>query len=467
MDEKRLTNPEYVSEIIEVLNNDKLTNEQLSQIICNYHASDIADALESLDKDKRKKIFKVVSDDQLSNIFAYLDLDNVDKYVKELDIKQAANILSEMDSDDAVDILEEIDDETEDKIIDLMDNDSSEDVLLIQSYNDDEVGSKMTTNYIEINKNMTIKEAMKSLISQANDNDNVSTIYVSDENKKFYGAIDLKDLIVARDNVPLESIITNSYPTVYDHELISDILEDLKDYSEDSFPVLNKEDHIIGIITANDLVEVVDDEMGDDYAKLAGLSSEEDLNESTTSSIKKRIPWLFLLLALGMFVSSVVGIFEHVVDIVSVSVCFQSLILDMAGNVGTQSLAVTIRVLMDENLTGKEKRHLVFKEAKVGLFNGLILAGISIIIIGCYVHFLKGYDTHFSIIFAVCAAIALICAMVISSLVGTTIPMILHSINVDPAVASGPLITTINDLVAVICYYGLIWLLVIDLFHLV
>ena len=207
--------------------------------------------------------------------------------------------------------------------------------------------------------------------------------------------------------------------------------------------------------------------MGDDYAKLAGLSSEEDLNESTTSSIKKRIPWLFLLLALGMFVSSVVGIFEHVVDIVSVSVCFQSLILDMAGNVGTQSLAVTIRVLMDENLTGKEKRHLVFKEAKVGLFNGLILAGISIIIIGCYVHFLKGYDTHFSIIFAVCAAIALICAMVISSLVGTTIPMILHSINVDPAVASGPLITTINDLVAVICYYGLIWLLVIDLFHLV
>ncbi len=467
MDEKRLTNPEYVAEIIKVLNDDKLTTEQLSLIICNYHASDIADALESLDKEKRKKIFNAVSDEQLSDIFAYLDLDNVDKYVKELDIKQAANILSEMDSDDAVDILDEIDDETEDKIIDLMDNDSSEDVLLIQSYNENEVGSKMTTNYIEISKNMTIKEAMKALIAQAKDNDNVSTIYVSDEKGKFYGAIDLKDLIIARDNVPLENIITNSYPTVYDHELISDILEDLKDYSEDSFPVLNKDDHIIGIITANDLVEVVDDEMGDDYAKLAGLPGEEDLNEATFSSIKKRIPWLFLLLALGMFVSSVVGIFEKVVDIVSVSVCFQSLILDMAGNVGTQSLAVTIRVLMDENLTGKEKRHLVFKEAKVGLLNGLILASVAIIIIGCYVHFLKGYSIHFSIIFALCASIALICAMVISSLVGTTIPMLLHSIKIDPAVASGPLITTINDLVAVICYYGLIWLLVIEVFHLV
>ena len=343
MAEKQLSNPEYVAEIINLLNKKDLTKQFIEKIVSDYHYSDIADALQQVNQKIRERFFKDINDQQLSEIFAYFD--QPQNYVKELSLKQAANIISEMDSDDAVDILEEIDDETEDKIIDLMDSESSEDVLLIQSYNDDEIGSKMTTNYIEIKKNMTVKEAMTSLIDQAKDNDNVSTIYVSDLDNKFYGAIDLKDLIIARENTPLESIITNSYPTVKDHQIISEVYQDLQDYSEDSFPVLNQKDEIIGIITANDLIEVVDEEMAEDYAKLAGLSSEEDLNESTLSSIKKRIPWLALLLILGMLVSSVVGVFESVVDLVDISVCFQSLILGMAGNVGTQSLAVTIRVL--------------------------------------------------------------------------------------------------------------------------
>ena len=308
MAEKQLSNPEYVAEIINLLNKKDLTKQFIEKIVSDYHYSDIADALQQVNQKIRERFFTDINDQQLSEIFAYFD--QPQNYVKELSLKQAANIISEMDSDDAVDILEEIDDETEDKIIDLMDSESSEDVLLIQSYNDDEIGSKMTTNYIEIKKNMTVKEAMTSLIDQAKDNDNVSTIYVSDLDNKFYGAIDLKDLIIARENTPLESIITNSYPTVKDHQIISEVYQDLQDYSEDSFPVLNQKDEIIGIITANDLIEVVDEEMAEDYAKLAGLSSEEDLNESTLSSIKKRIPWLALLLILGMLVSSVVGVFE-------------------------------------------------------------------------------------------------------------------------------------------------------------
>ena len=372
-----------------------------------------------------------------------------------------------MDSDDAVDILEEIDDETEDKIIDLMDSESSEDVLLIQSYNDDEIGSKMTTNYIEIKKNMTVKEAMTSLIDQAKDNDNVSTIYVSDLDNKFYGAIDLKDLIIARENTPLESIITNSYPTVKDHQIISEVYQDLQDYSEDSFPVLNQKDEIIGIITANDLIEVVDEEMAEDYAKLAGLSSEEDVDETVFSSVKKRLPWLILLLVLGLVVSSVVGIFEKVIDLVAVSVCFQSLILDMAGNVGTQSLAVTIRVLNNEDLTVKDKLKLVKKEVKVGFFNGLLMAGFACVFITLYIFIIKNYPINFSIILALCIGLSLIVTMIISSLVGTLIPLTLNSMNIDPAVASGPLITTVNDLVSAICYYSIVYLFVIVIFQLV
>ena len=465
MTEKKLSNPEYVSEILEKLNKNNITDDLLIEIINDYHPSDIADALEQTDESIRKIFFKEVDADIMSEILAYME--DVNIYLKELDIKQAADIISEMDSDDAVDILEEIDDETEDKIIDLMDSQSSEDVLLIQSYNEDEIGSKMTTNYIEIKKNMTIKQARHSLVQQAKDNDNVSTIYVSDLDNKFYGAIDLKDLIIARENTPLESIITNSYPTVKDHQIISEVYQDLQDYSEDSFPVLNQNDEIIGIITANDLIEVVDEEMAEDYAKLAGLSSEEDVDETVFSSVKKRLPWLILLLVLGLVVSSVVGIFEKVIDLVAVSVCFQSLILDMAGNVGTQSLAVTIRVLNNEDLTVKDKLKLVKKEVKVGFFNGLLIAGFACVFITLYIFIIKNYPINFSIILALCIGLSLIVTMIISSLVGTLIPLTLNSMNIDPAVASGPLITTVNDLVSAICYYSIVYLFVIVIFQLV
>ena len=465
MAEKQLSNPEYVAEIINLLNKKDLTKQFIEKIVSDYHYSDIADALQQVNQKIRERFFTDINDQQLSEIFAYFD--QPQNYVKELSLKQAANIISEMDSDDAVDILEEIDDETEDKIIDLMDSESSEDVLLIQSYNDDEIGSKMTTNYIEIKKNMTVKEAMTSLIDQAKDNDNVSTIYVSDLDNKFYGAIDLKDLIIARENTPLESIITNSYPTVKDHQIISEVYQDLQDYSEDSFPVLNENDEIIGIITANDLIEVVDEEMAEDYAKLAGLSSEEDVDETVFSSVKKRLPWLILLLVLGLVVSSVVGIFEKVIDLVAVSVCFQSLILDMAGNVGTQSLAVTIRVLNNEDLTVKDKLKLVKKEVKVGFFNGLLIAGFACVFITLYIFIIKNYPINFSIILALCIGLSLIVTMIISSLVGTLIPLTLNSMNIDPAVASGPLITTVNDLVSAICYYSIVYLFVIVIFHLV
>ena len=465
MAEKQLSNPEYVAEIINLLNKKDLTKQFIEKIVSDYHYSDIADALQQVNQKIRERFFTDINDQQLSEIFAYFD--QPQNYVKELSLKQAANIISEMDSDDAVDILEEIDDETEDKIIDLMDSESSEDVLLIQSYNDDEIGSKMTTNYIEIKKNMTVKEAMTSLIDQAKDNDNVSTIYVSDLDNKFYGAIDLKDLIIARENTPLESIITNSYPTVKDHQIISEVYQDLQDYSEDSFPVLNQNDEIIGIITAIDLIEVVDEEMAEDYAKLAGLSSEEDLNESTLSSIKKRIPWLALLLILGMLVSSVVGVFESVVDLVAISVCFQSLILGMAGNVGTQSLAVTIRVLNVEEMTLKDKISLIWKEVRIGFLNGILISLFAFVFICGYIYLIKNNTIHFSIIFSLCISSALVLSMLVSAFVGTFIPIFFNAIKIDPAVASGPFITTINDLIAVICYYSLVWLFIIEIFHLV
>ena len=308
---------------------------------------------------------------------------------------------------------------------------------------------------------------MHELVKQAGENDNIGTIYVVDDKNRFCGAIDLKDLIVARENVPLDSIISYAYPYLLDHEKISESIEKIKDYAEDSLPVLNKDRKIIGIITAQDVVEAVDDELGEDYAKLAGLSAEEDLNETTRESMKKRLPWLIILLFLGMVVSSVVGIFETVVAVIPIVMCFQSLILDMAGNVGTQSLAVTIRVLMDETLSTKQKLGLVVKEMRIGLCNGLFLGVLAFVFIGFYIWLLKHNPVAHAFVISGCVGFSLMTAMVISSMVGTLVPMFFHKIKIDPAVASGPLITTINDLVAVVTYYGLAWLLLIHVLHMV
>ena len=182
--------------------------------------------------------------------------------------------------------------------------------------------------------------------------------------------------------------------------------------------------------------------------------------------LKKRLPWLIALLFLGMLVSSVVGAFESVVAVLPIVICFQSMVLDMAGNVGTQSLAVTIRVLVDENLTTSKKLHLLWKEMRVGLVNGALLAVMALGFLGCYIHFFKAYAWGQAFLLSGCVGVSLIVAMVISSLVGTVIPMLFHKIHIDPAVASGPLITTINDLVAVVVYYGLAMIVLIDMFHL-
>lgn len=462
--DKIVQKPNYVEELLEILRG-SLAADELQDQISDYHESDIADAFEQLTEEERRRLYPLLGPEWIAEIFTYIE--DPDEYLKELDLGQAAQVLSYMDSDDAVDVLDELDDTTQEKLVGMMDEESSHDIKMLQSYEDDEVGSLMTTNFIVIHENLTIRQAMRELIRQAGENDNISTVYVIDKNDQFYGAIDLKDLIIAREKNALEDIISTSYPYVTDHEKIDDCIEQIKDYAEDSIPVLTEDKQLIGVITAQDLVEVVDDAMGEDYAKLAGLTAEEDLEETTTESMKKRLPWLVILLFLGLAVSTVVGVFETVVAVLPIVMCFQSLILDMAGNVGTQSLAVTIRVLMDENLTAGEKVGLVFKEMKVGFFNGLFLGIMAFIFIGLYIWLLKGNPVVHAFVISGCVGFSLMAAMVISSLMGTLIPMFFHKIKIDPAVASGPLITTVNDLVAVVIYYGLVWILLIHFLHMV
>lgn len=453
----------YVNELLAIIKGN-FTENELKKKIANYHEKDIADALTHLTEQERKRVYGVLGAKNVAEIFTYID--DVEKYFGELSLEKAVKVVSFMDSDEAVDLIESLDKDKREELVNNLQGSLKIDIKKILSYDEEEIGSYMTTNYICIHNDLTIGKAMKELIKQAGDNDNISTIYVVDENNKYFGAIDLKDIILARENDELIGIISQSYPYVLEYDKIDDCMDKILEYSEDSIPVLMENGEIVGAITSEDIVELVDDEMGEDYAKLGGLTAEEDLKEPLLESSKKRLPWLVILLFLGMAVSSVVGMFETVVAILPIVICFQSLVLDMAGNVGTQSLAVTIRVLMDEKLTGKEKLMLLIKEVKVGLLNGMILGIMALFFLGIYIHIFKGYTFGNAFLISGCVGISLLVAMVISSMVGTVIPMFFSKIKIDPAVASGPLITTVNDLVAVVTYYGLALVFLINIFGL-
>lgn len=439
----------------------------LSERLQDFHENDLAEVLRELSTAERSRLYRILESSMLADVFEYLEEEETVQYLEEMDVKKAAAILSKMETDALADVLKQIDKEKRKLLIQLLDEQVRKDIEMIRSFDEDEIGSRMTTNCIMIRENLTVKQAMSSLVEQAAKNDNISTLFMVTEDNTFYGAMDLKDLIIARRESPLEDLIATSYPYVYGNELIDDCIERLKDYSEDSIPVLDNDNKLLGVITSQSMVDLVDDEMGEDYAKFAGLTAEEDLKEPLRESIKKRLPWLLVLLGLGMVVSSVVGLFEEVVSQLTIIMCFQSLILDMAGNVGTQSLAVTIRVLMDESLTGKQKAELVFKEMKIAFSNGSILGILSFALIGLYIALFKGKTFVFAYAVSGCIGVSLLLAMVISGAVGTLIPLFFKKIHVDPAVASGPLITTVNDLVAVVSYYGLSWIFLINMMHLV
>lgn len=444
--------PNYEEKIAQVVRGN-LTPKIMREQLLTYHENDVAAALDLLKKEDRYRLYSVLNPETLADVLEYSE--KINEYVGELNLRKRAEVLAHLEPSVAVDYLQEVEKGERAAIIDLMPDDAKQEISLLSSFDEDEIGSRMTTNFVMIHMGISVRQAMRELVEQAADNDNISTIYVADDDGIFAGAIDLKSLIIAREGTELDSIIMTSYPYVYANELIEDCIERIKDYSEDSIPVLDQENRLKGVLTAQDVAELIDDEMGEDYARLAGLTAEEDLQEPLSMSIVKRLPWLLVLLGLGLVVSSVVGLFEAVAAGLTIIVAFQSLILDMAGNVGTQSLAVTIRVLMDDQCTGRQKLYLVAKEAKIGLCNGLILGCLSILFIGLYLLLVKGEAAHFAFSISLCAGAALALSMSLSSISGTTIPILFKGLGVDPAVASGPLITTVNDLIAVVTYYGL------------
>lgn len=453
---------DFIEELKEILNSN-LTNSEKKEKILQYHESDIADFLEELEPEEQAVLLELLGDDNTADVLSYVE--DIDEIVDVLTEEQAAEIIELMDVDDAIEVLEELEDDQRERIVALLDEESQADINLVQKYDEDLIGSRLTTNYITISTNDTIKTAMRKVINDAAENDNVSFIYVVDDNDILYGVIELRDLIIARQTDEISKITKTNYPFFNANYLITDCLVKFKEYGLDSYPIVDDNNKLIGVITADDVVDVLDEELSDDYAKLAGLTEEEEINDSVFESVKKRLPWLLILLILGLFQSFAMTGFEHIVAALPIIVFFQTLVLSMSGNSGTQSLAVTIRVLSDQVDGKRQILKAVLKELRTGFLNGFFLGLVAFTIVFVFMAITKqsvGTQTY-QIVDAIKAsgivAVSLLIAMTVSSCIGTLVPILFLKLKIDPAVASGPFITTISDITALLIYYGLAYLL--------
>ena len=443
---------DYIKEIV-ILITENIEDESFLDELNQYHVSDIADAFLELEDDILVKLYEILPPEMLADIITYID--DPERFVELMDNEDVASILDNMESNDAAELVEDLvevlDEEDIEEINTLIDQETLDDINLVNSYDDDLIGSIMSTDYIEIKSNYTVKEAMKLLISSAEDVENINVIYVVDDEGKYVGIITLRDLIRARSSDELEKIIKTNYPILNDKTDIDDIDKDILEYELESYGVVDENNKLIGIVNDETLIDLLEEDYKEDYAMLAGMSDITDIDEPIYRSVVKRLPWLVFLLVIGLFVSLLTSSFEQVILNLTTIVFFQSLILGMAGNTGTQSLAVTISTLNEEE---KGIKKILLKELLTGFLNGLIIGILSFCLVYLFL-LIRGTDGAVALKTCTAVGASLVISMSVAAFLGSFVPYILTKIKVDPAVASGPFITTINDIVAIVIYYGL------------
>ena len=439
---------DFILEIINLIENIN-DNEQLIDELSQYHASDMADAFGELSDEQLVRLYDILPSEFLADIITYIE--DKERYLDLMENEDVADILDNMESNDAAEVLEELDEEDIEEIQELVEPETLEDINLINSYDDNMLGSVMSTDFIEIKETSTVKQAMRIVISSANEVENINVIYVTDDMGKYIGIITLRDLIRARSTDDLSEIIKTNYPTLHDYDLLDELDKDILDYELESYAVLDSEGGLIGIVNDETLIDLLEEEYKEDYAMLAGISEIEDTEEPIYKSVLARLPWLAFLLVIGLLVSLLTSSFEQVIIKLTTVVFFQSLILGMAGNTGTQSLAVTISKLNDDE---KKIGKVIKRELLTGFLNGLIIA---ILAFGLVLAFLLLRNTGISdcLKTGLSVSISLVISMSIAAFLGAFVPYVLSKLKVDPAVASGPFITTVNDIVAIVIYYSL------------
>lgn len=422
--------------------------DQFRKEFLTIHQYEQSEYFENTTNQNRQRIFEFLSPQEVSRFFNQLDIEGKEYEIlfDSMHAHYASEVLENMSTDNAVDILNELSNSKVASLLALMDNRVTDKIKKLLHYEEDTAGGIMTTEYISLDIGTSVKEALMLVKNQAPDAETIYVIYVVDTAGQLVGVLSLKDLIVANIEAHVEEVMIQRVVSVNVEEDQERVAQKMKDYDFIAMPVIDYQHHLVGIITIDDILDVVNEEADEDYSRLAGVSDTKSTDQSVFKKALKRLPWLIILTFLGMITATILGGFEDTLSQVALLAAFIPIISGMSGNSGTQSLAVSVRNISNGDIKEKSKLKIALKEAGSGLITGFVCAVILFLIIVII------YRQPF---LALIVGASLTIAMTVGTLVGSMIPILMNKIHIDPAVASGPFITTINDIVSMLIYFGL------------
>ncbi|SCY22865.1 magnesium transporter [Flavobacterium caeni] len=427
-------------------------DRELNVLLADIHFADIAEILDELDFDDATYIFKLLDSDKTAEILLELEDDARENILKRLSPKEIAEELDELETNDAADIIAELSQEKKEEVIqELEDVEHAKDIVDLLRYKEDTAGGLMHKELVKVNENWNVLTCVKEMRIQAEHVSRVHSIYVVDDEDRLKGRLSLKDLLTTSTKTPISEVYISKLNWVKVDAEDVEVARIMQKYDLEAIPVVDELGRLVGRITIDDIVDVIKDEADKDYQLAAGISQDVEADDSIIELTKARLPWLVLALLGGFISVRVLGLFEGAMAEHGNLFFFTPLIAAMAGNVGVQSSAIIVQGLANDTLSGSVFNRLL-KEISLSLLNGVILA--AILFAGS--HVLLNVDFTIGII----VTVALISVIVIASLIGTFVPLLLDKFGIDPALATGPFITTSNDICGILIYFSIArWIL--------
>jgi magnesium transporter len=431
--------------INDIRNNIADANDRaLSNLFDEMHHADIAEILEELNFENALYIIKLLDTEKTSDILTELDEDTREKILQSLSSEEIAKEIDELQSDDAADIIGELPEEQKEEVISqIEDVEHAKDIVDLLRYDEDTAGGLMGKELIKVNENWTNLRCVREMRRQAENFDKVHTIYVVDDNEVLKGRLSLKSLLTTSTKTPVKEVYNQKVTFVKVDENDEDVAKIMQKYDLFVVPVVDEMNRLVGQITIDDVVDVIREEADKDYQMAAGITEDVEADDTILQLTKARLPWLVLGLFGGLGAAYIMGGFEEALEKHKILFFFTPLIAAMAGNVGVQSSAIIVQGLANNNLRGSLWNRL-FKEVGLSLANGIILA---LLVLGYGL--IQGFDMTVNYVIAC----SLVIVIIIAALIGTFVPIVLDKKGIDPALATGPFITTSNDIFGILIYF--------------
>ncbi len=433
---------EFLAEIEQLIENKK--DSTLESLLEEVHYADIAEVINELNQEEATYLIKLLESDKTSDVLTELDEDVREGILNNLSAKEIAKELEELDTDDAADIIGELPQDIVQKVIsEITDKEHAKDIVDLLRYDEDSAGGLMAKELVKVKDTWNVLACVKEMREQAENVTRVHSIYVVDEEDVLMGRLSLKDLLTASSTAKVKDIYIPKVDSVNVNEDAEEVAKIMSKYDLEAIPVIDEIGRLVGRITIDDIVDVIKEEAEKDYQLAAGISQDVEADDSIWELTRARLPWLILGLFGGLGAAGIMGGFEDMISKHAILFYFTPLIAAMAGNVGVQSSAIIVQGLANDDLKGSVGNRLI-KEMLLALLNGLILAAILLL----FTWFWKG-----DFLTALAISLSLIAVIVVAGFIGTFTPLFLNKRGIDPAIATGPFITTSNDIFGILIYF--------------